>query len=110
MVHPHYSHLSQDLVAACTYTAAPRPHRCWHWQEPETGCEHAKGSSSVPADGRQPGWCWRSGSRTYRYCRSLASIARSSDIADLRHSTYLSGREHSSGPPTLEMEREKEKH
>jgi len=71
-----YSYLSHQDFAVWTYTAARSLHQTY--QQPESRCEHSKGSqqqrclaSSVPADGRQQG-CWRSGSRTDRHSRSLS--------------------------------------
>ena len=74
-----YSYLSQQVfccrnVHRCSIS--PPLHQSY--QQPESRCEHSKGSqqqrcldSSVPEDGRQQG-CWRSGSRTDRNRRSLS--------------------------------------
>ena len=74
-----YSYLSQQVfccrnVHRCSIS--PPLHQSY--QQPESRCEHSKGSqqqrcldSSVPEDERQQG-CWRSGSRTDVNRRSLS--------------------------------------
>jgi len=74
-----YSYLSQHLFRCLSVhrcSISPPLHQSY--QQPESRCEHSKGSqqqrclaSSVPEDGRQQG-CWRSGSRTDRHRRSLS--------------------------------------